>query len=917
MWNFIMKELLQPIKKTIFLSFMISLIFSCSLFGQKQASNWYFGNLAGIHFNDDGTVTVLENGQINTFEGCTSISDKEGNLLFYTDGEIVYNKDHNQMQNGDGLFGDSSSTQTAIIVPKPKDPNIFYIFTVDHNNAVDPTLHQGLNYSIADMSANNGLGAITSKNINLLEYCSEKIAAVVKNCLDKSLWVITLSTETGVIGSINTYHAFEINQNGVNINSVTSASNLELTWGGDLRGYLKISSDGKKVASANAGPDGGLYLYDFDVDTGKLSNELELQLNDSNHWAYGLEFSPNNKFLYAHSWIDGAESHLLQYDLTASDISNSAVVLDEREIYRGALQLGPNNKIYRTISIDYDNGTPYLGVINNPDEKGLSSNYEHNAIFLNGRNGTQGLPPFIQSFFEKATLIKNSENIGVSFLDICSGENLTIGIESYEGATYRWKKDEVALDYTGNTFTLNNIGIEDSGKYTLDILFSDPFKCDIFGEAVIEVLESPTDEAFTLTQCDTENPLDGIATFNLEDTFHTSGIAYLLYETENDRNNNNAIDVSVPYSNTVAFNQTLYYTAINENGCENYGVLNLEVLESPTDETFTLTQTQCDTENPSAGIVTFNLEDAFSTSGIVYSLYETENDRNNNNAIDVSVPYSNTVAFNQTLYYTAINENGCENYGLVNLIVNPTPAPVFDFSKTLIFCNDDSPIELFAPDNYHTYSWSTINGAEINEIGTNPNIYISEIGDYRIEVGYGYTNNGQQFFCTSFQDFTVLPSGKAVIENIEIEYGGSSQNTLSVIVSGDGNYEYSVDDFIYQQSPEFTNLSSGNITVYVKDLNGCGIVSQEIAIIGFPRFFTPNNDSYNDTWNVIGISNNNLPNSIIYVFDKYGNPIVQIDPLGNGWDGNFNGRPLPSDDYWYRAILEDGRRLSGHFTLKR
>lgn len=828
MWNFNMKELLQPIKKTIFLSFVISLIFSCSLFGQKQASNWYFGNLAGIHFNNDGTVTVLENGQINTFEGCTSISDNEGNLLFYTDGEIVYNKDHNQMQNGDGLFGDSSSTQSAIIVPKPEDPNIFYIFTVDHNNGADLTLHQGLNYSIADMSANNGLGAITSKNINLLEYCSEKIAAVVKNCLDKSLWVITLSTETGVIGSINTYHAFEINQNGVNPNSVTSASNLELTWGGDLRGYLKISSDGKKVASANSGPDGGLYLYDFDVDTGKLSNELELQLNDSNHWAYGIEFSPNNKFLYAHSWIDGAESHLLQYDLTAADISNSAVVLDDRVIYRGALQLGPNNKIYRTINIDYDNGTPYLGVINNPDEKGLSSNYEHNAIFLNGRNGTQGLPPFIQSFFEKATLIKNSDNIGVSFLDICAGENLTIGIESYEGATYIWKKDEVTLDYTGNTFTLNNIGIEDSGKYTLDILFSDPFKCDIFGEAVIEVLESPTDE------------------------------------------------------------------------------------------TFTLTQTQCDTENPSAGIVTFNLEDAFSTSGIVYSLYETENDRNNNNAIDVSVPYSNTVAFNQTLYYTAINENGCENYGLVNLIVNPTPAPVFDFSKTLIFCNDDGPIELFAPDNYHTYSWSTINGAEINEIGTNPNIYISEIGDYRIEVGYGYTNNGQQFFCTSFQDFIVLPSSKAVIENIEIEYGGSSQNTLSVIVSGDGNYEYSIDDFTYQRSPEFTNLPPGSITtVYVKDLNGCGIVSQEIAIIGFPRFFTPNNDSYNDTWNVIGISNNNLPNSIIYVFDKHGNPIIQIDPLGKGWDGNFNGKPLPSDDYWYRAILEDGRRLSGHFTLKR
>ena len=112
---------------------LIFCFFSLTLFAQSEAANWYFGFGASIKFNQaNGTVSSLNNGQLLTYEGCTSISDSSGNLLFYTDGTYTWNKNHVFMPNGSGLLGDSSSTQSAIIVPKPGDPNIYYVFTVEN-----------------------------------------------------------------------------------------------------------------------------------------------------------------------------------------------------------------------------------------------------------------------------------------------------------------------------------------------------------------------------------------------------------------------------------------------------------------------------------------------------------------------------------------------------------------------------------------------------------------------------------------------------------------------------------------------------------------------------------------------------------------------------------------------------------------
>lgn len=190
----------------------LGLFFPLLIFGQGESNNWYFGFGAGVHFSNDGTVISLDDGSLFSYEGCAVVSNGNGELLFYTDGETVYNREHLVMMNGTGLFGTPSSTQSAIIVPLPDSNNLFYIFTVDTTNLA------GLNYTIVDITLDNGNGAVVQKNINLLPFCSEKIAAVIKDCSSKSLWVLTLSTENGErgVGPIyNTYHVFEVNPGGV------------------------------------------------------------------------------------------------------------------------------------------------------------------------------------------------------------------------------------------------------------------------------------------------------------------------------------------------------------------------------------------------------------------------------------------------------------------------------------------------------------------------------------------------------------------------------------------------------------------------------------------------------------------------------------------------------------------------------
>ena len=143
------------------------------------------------------------------------------------------------------------------------------------------------------------------------------------------------------------------------------------------------------------------------------------------------------------------------------------------------------------------------------------------------------------------------------------------------------------------------------------------------------------------------------------------------------------------------------------------------------------------------------------------------------------------------------------------------------------------------------------------------------------------------------------------------------------MVSGEGDYEYAIDNNNnnnngpYQNSNTFQNIQPGLYTVYIKDKNNCGITDNLVSVIGFPKFFTPNNDDKHDFWQVKGISSQFQSNTSILIFDRYGKLLKELDPLSVGWDGTLNGEKLPTSDYWFKVNLEDGRTFTSHFTLKR
>jgi gliding motility-associated-like protein len=405
------------------------LIFICSAFAKAQleSSYWYFGINAGIDFNT-GSAAAIDDGQLITGEGCATISDEFGNLLFYTDGSLVYDAAHIIMPNGTGLKGNSSSTSSAIIVPLPGSLNLYYVFTVDTDDLVYRNT-EGLHYSIVDMSLNSGTGDIDvlNKNINLLPITSEKLTAI-SNATGDGFWIISQFQDL--------FYSFELTASGLSTSPVISqvAPFVELITApvtnvdvAAMRGYIKVNARGNRLVAAHfsnnttaefagitdvltarsaAYANGGeLYLYDFDNATGIVSNPQPLLTRQDGGSIYGVEFSGNGQFLYAEvDYMNSSTTQIfelirgeiIQYDITASNIVSSAIVIHQDNItpFRGALQLGLDNKIYHS---RYQQNA--LSVINNPDDAGTNANYTFNSFPLT-QNATAwyGLPIFVQSF---------------------------------------------------------------------------------------------------------------------------------------------------------------------------------------------------------------------------------------------------------------------------------------------------------------------------------------------------------------------------------------------------------------------------------------------------------------------------------------------------------------------------------------
>jgi gliding motility-associated-like protein len=171
------------------------------------------------------------------------------------------------------------------------------------------------------------------------------------------------------------------------------------------------------------------------------------------------------------------------------------------------------------------------------------------------------------------------------------------------------------------------------------------------------------------------------------------------------------------------------------------------------------------------------------------------------------------------------------------------------------------------------------------------------------------------FSCDATKDFIVTNSGPATIQSIETSDWSSSNNSATITVIGLGSYLYSLDNVVFQTSSTFTNLLPGFYTVYVKDEYGCGTVQGEFVLLNYPKYFTPNGDGFNDTWQIKFSSFE--PQLNVDIFDRFGKFIIRLKGGETGWDGTYNGQNVVSTDYWFVVTRQDGKVYRGHFSLKR
>ncbi|WP_080058265.1 T9SS type B sorting domain-containing protein [Spirosoma aerolatum] len=455
LWN----DFCLRVRAFLFNSFLGSILLVNGLWigsvrGQVPANarNWYFGNGAGITFNG-GALQAVTNGQLRSMEGCASQSDANGQLLFYTDGSTIWNRNHEVMPGAVNLGGGSRSTQSALIVPYQNSSDQFYVFSVASSD--QPA---GIQYSIVSMNLNSGLGGLTVRNKPLLSPSSEKITTIY-HCNNLNHWIITHELTT------NAFRVYLLNDNGLiltpkvyNVGSVHQSLYRAGSPHRESKGYMKPSHDGKllAVAVSDSVEGGFLELFDFDNQAGAISNARKLEV-PATVGAYGLEFSPDNSLIY----LSTLSSKKI-YQIRVSDLAITATLTVQAQRNAspgvGALQIGPDGKLYGS-----QPGEDYLMAINQPNQVGAGCDLVSQAIYLGGRKALAGLPFNVDTIPRLLPKV----NIELAKLGGCNNFLLSSKTQNLDVnyLSYQWYLNGTAV--TGATSS--TLKPEKSGTYLLKV----------------------------------------------------------------------------------------------------------------------------------------------------------------------------------------------------------------------------------------------------------------------------------------------------------------------------------------------------------------------------------------------------------------------------------------------------------------
>lgn len=511
--------------------------------GGHEADRWFFGELAGMDFRGQDVNFDPNNHYMNVYTSPAIMSDSNGNVLFYSDGIRIYDKLGGVMPNGGDLHGFGGYAMPVLIVPRPGHDSIYYVFTAyrGRQNALEPiqSIKYGLEYNEVNMKRNGGLGDVTLKHKQLLppEVCT-KLTAVM-NSNGKDYWVVTHKFNS------NEFYSIAVTQNGVDTNNlrkspIGSIHTIDST--NNSTGYMKISPDGTRLALAIHGSH--IYeIFNFNAGDGFVYGPV-IKSPTTFDDAYGIEFSPDSKYLYATTTSTELPqpnytppSYLFQFDLSNPSTvfsSYDTIALDTNGSYFGGLQLGTDGRIYVSRA---PFGNAALSIIQNPKRDGQDCNFDKNLLDLEGTKSHYGFPNFIQSYFDLPHF--NVENV-------CFENTTSFILQNYSN-----------VDNT--TWVFNDPGGNPSDTFHL---FSGP------GTYQVQVTEffggksfGPYTETVVINELPVTQLADTIYMYPGSPVLLEAGAGYVSYEWSTGENGSHVIKVDEPgiYSVTVQNDRCCYF----------------------------------------------------------------------------------------------------------------------------------------------------------------------------------------------------------------------------------------------------------------------------------------------------------------------------------------------------------------------
>jgi PKD repeat protein len=440
---------------------------------QHEYDNWYFGDSCAVSFIS-GMPVNLPNGHLATDEGCSSISDSAGNLLFYTRGSYVYNSDHQVMPNGSGLLGSWTSTQAALIAKMPGTSKQYYLFTTAGQG--DP---EGFCYSVIDMSLDSGLGDVTAiKNVQLLSPVDEKLTAVAT---ESGFWLLTHQYP-------NSYYAYRVTATGIEPPIIS-----QIGWSCGTfipeQGSIKFSPDGHYFVSC--------FMNDHRFDLGRfndttgIATEVYTYFSGSLVSYYGAEFSRTGSVLYV-STI-GTPAKVFQLDMSAGSLSAIASTIQQISPAidgdnGGALQIAPDGKIYSPVHVSNINYSR-LRAINNPDSIGAACGYDDAAFYLTGMSQF-GLPNNVVRPY--TLFFQPQSSIEAITTKICPDSCISFGNQSTDATSFEWFFQGATPSYSTDE-NPTNICYSTSGNYDVTLIAHiGPYSDTTVSQSLIQVYAPPS-----------------------------------------------------------------------------------------------------------------------------------------------------------------------------------------------------------------------------------------------------------------------------------------------------------------------------------------------------------------------------------------------------------------------------------------